>query len=105
MVALRLGAAFAPVRKAGKLPGECARAVYAKEYGEDVFEIQKDAVKPGSRVIIIDDLIATGGSAGAAGQLIKQCKATVVEYVFVMELDFLNGRKALDAPVYTLIHL
>ncbi|KAG2184731.1 hypothetical protein INT43_000644 [Umbelopsis isabellina] len=105
LVALRLGAAFAPVRKAGKLPGDCARAVYAKEYGEDVFEIQKDAVKAGSRVIVIDDLIATGGSAGAAGQLIKQCEATVVEYVFVMELDFLNGRKALDAPVYSLIHL
>ncbi|GAB5588281.1 adenine phosphoribosyltransferase [Umbelopsis nana] len=105
LIALRLGAAFAPVRKAGKLPGECAKAVYAKEYGEDVFEIQKSAIKPGTRVVIVDDLIATGGSAGAAGQLIKQCQATVVEYVFVMELDFLNGRKALDAPVYSLIHL
>jgi adenine phosphoribosyltransferase len=72
---------------------------------QDVFEIQKSGVKPGSRVVIVDDLIATGGSAGAAGQLIKKCDATVVEYVFVMELDFLNGRKSLDAPVYSLIHL
>lgn len=67
--------------------------------------MQKDAVKPGARVIIIDDLIATGGSAGAAGELVKKCGAITVEYVFVMELSFLNGAKALDAPVYSLIQL
>ncbi|KAI8081627.1 adenine phosphoribosyltransferase [Halteromyces radiatus] len=105
LVALRLGAAFVPVRKQGKLPGECVSAVYEKEYGQDIFELQKNAVKAGSRVIIIDDLIATGGSASAAGELVKKCGATTVEYVFVMELDFLNGAKKLDAPVYSLIHL
>lgn len=56
-------------------------------------------------MIVIDDLIATGGSAAAAGELIKKCKATTVEYVFVMELDFLHGAEVLDAPVYSLIHL
>ncbi|ORX42362.1 adenine phosphoribosyltransferase [Hesseltinella vesiculosa] len=105
LVALRLGAAFVPVRKQGKLPGECASAVYEKEYGQDVFEIQKSAVKPGARVIVIDDLIATGGSAAAAGELVKKCQATTVEYVFIMELDFLKGAEKLDAPVYSLIHL
>ncbi|KAI9316839.1 adenine phosphoribosyltransferase [Dichotomocladium elegans] len=105
MVALRLGAAFVPVRKQGKLPGECVSAVYEKEYGQDIFELQKDAIKSGARVIIIDDLIATGGSAGAAGELVRKCGATTVEYVFVMELAFLDGAKKLDAPVYSLIQL
>ncbi|CAO3633583.1 unnamed protein product [Mucor hiemalis] len=105
LVALRLGAAFVPVRKQGKLPGECAQATYVKEYGEDVFEIQKASLKEGARVIVIDDLIATGGSAAAAGELIQKCNAKTVEYVFVMELDFLEGSKKLDAPVYSLVHL
>ncbi|KAI9490253.1 adenine phosphoribosyltransferase [Zychaea mexicana] len=105
LVALRLGAAFVPVRKEGKLPGECASAVYEKEYGQDVFEMQKDAVKPNARVIVIDDLIATGGSAGAAGELVRKCGAKTVEYVFVMELEFLNGTQKLDAPTYSLIKL
>lgn len=72
---------------------------------QDVFELQKSAVKAGSRVVIVDDLIATGGSAAAAGELVKKCGATTVEYIFVMELSFLNGAKALDAPVYSLIQL
>ncbi|KAG0781416.1 hypothetical protein G6F62_003050 [Rhizopus arrhizus] len=105
LIALRLGAAFVPVRKQGKLPGECVQATYVKEYGEDVFELQKSSLKEGANVIIVDDLIATGGSAAAAGQLVKKCNAKTIEYVFVMELDFLNGSKALDAPVYSLIHL
>ncbi|KAI8987813.1 adenine phosphoribosyltransferase [Mycotypha africana] len=105
LVALRLGAAFIPVRKQGKLPGECVQATYVKEYGEDVFELQKNALKEGQRVIVIDDLIATGGSAAAAGELVKKCNAITVEYVFVMELDFLKGSQNLDAPVYSLIHL
>ncbi|KAG2202748.1 hypothetical protein INT47_004772 [Mucor saturninus] len=105
LVALRLGAAFVPVRKQGKLPGDCAQAIYKKEYGEDVFEIQRASLKEGARVIVIDDLIATGGSAAAAGELIKKCNAKTVEYVFVMELDFLHGADVLDAPVYSLIHL
>ncbi|KAI8380982.1 adenine phosphoribosyltransferase [Radiomyces spectabilis] len=105
LVALRLGAAFVPVRKQGKLPGECVSAVYEKEYGKDIFEMQVGAVKPGAKVIVIDDLIATGGSAGAAGELVRKCGGTTVEYVFVMELEFLNGAKKLDAPVYSLIKL
>ena len=105
LIALRLGAAFVPVRKQGKLPGECVQATYVKEYGEDVFELQKSSLKEGANVIIVDDLIATGGSAAAAGQLVKKCNAKTIEYVFVMELDFLNGSKALDAPVYSLIPL
>ncbi|KAG1448212.1 hypothetical protein G6F55_010748 [Rhizopus delemar] len=105
LIALRLGAAFVPVRKQGKLPGECVQATYVKEYGEDVFELQKSSLKEGANVVIVDDLIATGGSAAAAGQLVKKCNAKTIEYVFVMELDFLNGSKALDAPVYSLIHL
>lgn len=67
--------------------------------------MQKSALKEGQNVIVVDDLIATGGSAGAAGELIKKCGAKTVEYCFVMELDFLNGAKNLDAPVYSLIHL
>ncbi|KAI9307940.1 adenine phosphoribosyltransferase [Cunninghamella echinulata] len=105
LVALRLGAAFVPVRKQGKLPGECVSAVYEKEYGQDIFELQRGSIKENANVIIIDDLIATGGSASAAGELVKKCGAKTVEYVFVMELDFLNGAKKLDAPVYSLIHL
>jgi adenine phosphoribosyltransferase len=62
-------------------------------------------LKEGSRVIVVDDLIATGGSAFAAGELIKKCNAKTVEFIFVMELDFLEGSKTLDAPVYSLIHL
>ncbi|KAI7868507.1 adenine phosphoribosyltransferase [Spinellus fusiger] len=105
LVALRLGAGFVPVRKQGKLPGECVSAVYEKEYGQDIFELQKSAIRPGSNIIIIDDLIATGGSAGAAGELIRKCNAKTVEYVFIVELDFLEGSKKLDAPVYSVIHL
>lgn len=74
-------------------------------YLKDVFEIQKAALKEGQNVIVIDDLIATGGSAGAAGELVRKCGAKTIEYVFMMELDFLNGSKNLDAPVYSLIHL
>ncbi|KAK2466152.1 hypothetical protein APHAL10511_001794 [Amanita phalloides] len=72
VVAMRLNAAFAPVRKVGKLPGECVSATYQKEYGSDVFELQVDAIKPGQTVVIVDDLIATGGSAKAAGQLVTK---------------------------------
>jgi adenine phosphoribosyltransferase len=71
-----------------------------KEYGEDVFEMQKDALAPNSRVIVIDDLIATGGSAKAAGELVTKCGSKVVEYVFVVAIPFLKGAQQLDAPSY-----
>ncbi|KAL7271340.1 adenine phosphoribosyltransferase [Rhizina undulata] len=102
-LALRIGAGFVPVRKAGKLPGECVKVGYSKEYGTDFFEMQKDAIKPGQRVIVVDDIIATGGSAKAAGDLVKLLGGDLVEYIFILELDFLKGREKLDAPVYTLL--
>lgn len=102
-LALKLGAAFVPVRKAGKLPGDTVKVTYKKEYGEDVFEMQRDAIKAGQRVLIVDDIIATGGSAKAAEDLVKQVGGDVVEFIFMMELEFLKGRDLLSAPVYTLL--
>lgn len=102
-LALRLGAAFVPVRKEGKLPGPTETASYVKEYGEDFFQIQKDGVKPGQRVLIVDDIIATGGSAAAAGSLVRKLGGSLLGYVFILELDFLKGREKLDSPVYTLL--
>ncbi|CAI4047816.1 adenine phosphoribosyltransferase APT1 SKDI_13G1140 [Saccharomyces kudriavzevii IFO 1802] len=103
-LAMALGVGFVPVRKGGKLPGECARATYQKEYGSDVFEIQKNAIPAGSNIVIVDDIIATGGSAAAAGDLVEQVEANLLEYDFVMELDFLKGRDKLNAPVFTLLN-
>ncbi|KAH8596624.1 adenine phosphoribosyltransferase [Bisporella sp. PMI_857] len=102
-LALRLGAGFAPVRKAGKLPGPTAEASFEKEYGQDFFHIQKDAVKPGQKVLVVDDIIATGGSAAAAGKLVEQLGGTLIGYLFILELDFLKGRDKLTAPVETLL--
>ncbi|KAF2816635.1 adenine phosphoribosyltransferase, partial [Mytilinidion resinicola] len=102
-LAMRIGAGFAAVRKQGKLPGPCITAGYEKEYGQDFFQMQSDAIKPGQKVLVVDDLIATGGSAAAAGSLVKQLGGTLVGYVFILELDFLKGRDKLDAPVYTLL--
>ncbi|PWN46187.1 adenine phosphoribosyltransferase [Ceraceosorus guamensis] len=101
ILALRLGAAFVPVRKQGKLPGTCEQAVYAKEYGEDIFEAQAGSVPAGANVLVVDDLIATGGSAKAAGQLVTKLGAKVVEYLFIVEIPFLKGAEKLDAPAYS----
>jgi len=92
-----------PVRKAGKLPGETVKVEYKKEYGVDSFEMQKDSIKPGQRVVIVDDIIATGGSAAAAGELVEMLDGVLLEYIFILELDFLRGRDKLGAPVYTLL--
>ncbi|QSZ29637.1 hypothetical protein DSL72_004153 [Monilinia vaccinii-corymbosi] len=102
-LALRLGAGFAPVRKRGKLPGPTEEASYEKEYGQDHFQIQKDAIKPGQSVLVVDDIIATGGSAQAAGRLVEQLGGTCMGYLFILELDFLRGRDKLNAPVATLL--
>ncbi|KAK9466585.1 phosphoribosyltransferase-like protein [Lipomyces arxii] len=103
VLALQLGVAFVPVRKKGKLPGPIVEAEFQKEYGVDVFAMQADAITAGQKVVIVDDIIATGGSAKAAGDLVKKLGGEILEYVFLMELDFLHGRDMLDAPVYTLL--
>lgn len=143
-LALRLGAGFVPVRKEGKLPGECVTVGYEKEYGSDNFQMQADGIKKGARVLIVDDIIATGeflivtfygddvalfvafdlerlatsslfpngpltnslttgGTAAAAGSLVKQLGGQLMGYLFILELDFLKGRDKLDAPVFTLL--
>ncbi|KAI9594228.1 adenine phosphoribosyltransferase [Syncephalis fuscata] len=103
MLACQLGAAFVPVRKRGKLPGTCFSAEYTKEYGVDIFEMQDDAIQPGQNVIVIDDLIATGGSASAAGELVKKSGGHIHSFLFIIELAFLEGAKQLDAPVYSMV--
>lgn len=103
-VAYELGVGFVPIRKKGKLPWQCQSAAYQLEYGEAVAEMHADALKPGERVVLIDDLLATGGTAAAAIKLIENIGATLVEAQFLIELGFLNGRKNLgSAPIRTLL--
>jgi adenine phosphoribosyltransferase len=90
-VAYKLGAGFVPVRKAGKLPHEIEREEYELEYGSDLLEIHRDAVGPGDRVVILDDVIATGGTAVATIRLVERLGATVVGLGFIIELAFLEG--------------
>ena len=94
-VAYALGAGFVPVRKPGKLPADTLAASYELEYGTDTLEIHKDAIEPGERVLIVDDLIATGGTAQAVAQMVEQMGGTVVGLAFLVELDFLKGREKL----------
>ncbi|KAJ5121156.1 uncharacterized protein N7515_009117 [Penicillium bovifimosum] len=102
-LALRLGASFVPVRKQGKLPGPCETQGYEKEYGQDFFQMQADSIKPGQKVLVIDDIIATGGSAKAGGELIQKMGGDLLGFIFILELEFLHGRDKLPAPVYTLL--
>lgn len=104
-MAYRLNAGFIPVRKQKKLPGETVSHTYDLEYGTDTLEIHKDAIQPGQRVLIVDDLLATGGTAEAAATLASKLGANICGLSFVVELDFLNGRKRL-APyeVFSLLH-
>jgi adenine phosphoribosyltransferase len=94
-VAHALGLGFVPVRKKGKLPYLCQSAPYTLEYGESVVEMHTDALSPGERVVLIDDLLATGGTAAAAIILIEKMGAVLLEAQFLIELNFLNGRKNL----------
>jgi len=94
-LAYHLGAGFVPVRKPRKLPAECASISYDLEYGQDTLQIHRDAVGDGHRVIIADDLLATGGTAKAVCNLVEQLGGTVVGLVFVVELEFLPGREKL----------
>ncbi|WWC67553.1 adenine phosphoribosyltransferase [Kwoniella pini CBS 10737] len=103
IISMRLGCSFVPIRKGGKLPGLVEVVKYEKEYGIDEFEIQSDAIKPGQNVIVIDDLIATGGSAHAAGELIKKSGGKTLEYVFIVGLPFLKGHEKLDAKSYWIV--
>lgn len=103
-LALALGAAFIPVRKPGKLPFQTRRYDYDLEYGSDSLEIHTDAVPPGTRVLLIDDLLATGGTIDACLQLARQSDAEIVGCGFLVELTFLNGRSRLAPhPVVSLI--
>lgn len=95
-VAYRFGAGFVPVRKAGKLPGETEAEEYDLEYGTDRLEIHRDAVSPGDRVLIVDDVIATGGTVAATIRLVEKLGASVVGLAFVIELAFLRGREKLE---------
>ena len=96
LVADRLGLGFVPVRKPGKLPARTRKASYALEYGTDSLEIHDDALQPGESVLIVDDVIATGGTARAAAELVEGLGARVSAYLFLIELAFLNGRAKLE---------
>ena len=102
-LAHEIGCGFGMVRKKGKLPGETLSYEYDLEYGSDVIEIQPDLVKPGSRIVLVDDLLATGGTMSAAETLIKQSGAEVVASFCIIELDGLNGRDKLQAPFEALL--
>lgn len=95
-VAQILGAGFVPVRKEGKLPWTTRSMAYTLEYGESVVEIHEDAIKPGEKILLVDDLLATGGTAAAAIKLLKALDADIVAVSFLIELAGLNGREALD---------
>lgn len=95
-LAMKLGVGFVPVRKPGKLPWKTNRIEYVLEYGTDAVEIHQDAVHPGERVLMIDDLLATGGTMGAACKLVEACGGVVAACGVVIELTFLNGRERLE---------
>jgi adenine phosphoribosyltransferase len=104
MLAEKLDVGFIPVRKPGKLPAETVKEKYSLEYGEDAIEMHKDAIKPGDKVLIHDDLLATGGTARATANLVKKLQGEVVQLSFIIELSFLKGREKLkEYDVRTLI--
>ena len=105
-LAERLNAGFVPIRKKGKLPGKTISYNYALEYGVDTIQLHEGAIPAGARVLIVDDLLATGGTAAAAAELVQQAGGVVVGYGFMIELDFLEGRKMLSPtiPVESLLH-
>jgi adenine phosphoribosyltransferase len=106
-LAYRLGAGFVPARKPGKLPWDTTSVTYDLEYGTDTLEVHADGVGPGDVVLIVDDVLATGGTAGAKAQLVAGEGAKVAGFAFLIELDFLNGREKLPegAKVVSLIHV
>jgi adenine phosphoribosyltransferase len=105
-ISLRLGIPFVAVRKKGKLPGETIAAEYALEYGNSHLELQADAVRPGERVLIVDDLLATGGTAAATASLVEELGGTVAGLQVLVELEALSGRDAVDShSVFALLTL
>lgn len=103
-LAIELGVGFVPIRKPGKLPREKISVSYELEYGTDEIEIHKDALKPGEKIIIVDDLLATGGTVSAAIKAAETLQADIVGLAFLIELNFLNGRQKLkNLPIHTLI--
>jgi len=105
MVAYRLNAGFVPVRKPKKLPAETTKVSYSLEYGQDSLEMHRDAITPGQEVLIIDDLLATGGTAAAVAQLVESQGGRVAGLGFLLELDFLKGREKLSKyKVHSLLH-
>ena len=102
-LALKLGCGFIMIRKRGKLPGPTIGLNYALEYGEDRVEVQADAVHPGQRVVVVDDLLATGGTMAAGISLLRQVGAVVPAVATLIELTFLNGRARLDVPCDALV--
>ena len=104
-LAHRLNAGFVPVRKPKKLPAETVKWTYELEYGQDTLEIHKDAIEPGQCVLIVDDLLATGGTATATAELAKSLGADICGLAFVVELDFLHGREKLaNYDVFSVLH-
>lgn len=104
VLAYKLGAGFVPVRKKGKLPWKTNSVTYELEYGTDTLEIHHDAIEPGGRVLIVDDLLATGGTIKAVTELVKQLNAKIVGIAFLIELAFLKGRERLKGfPLHSLI--
>ena len=103
-LAYKLGIGFIPVRKRGKLPAEINFVEYDLEYGTDRLEIHQDAIEPGSRVLVVDDLMATGGTAAATAQLLQQAGCEIVGFAFIIELKDLGGRQKLpDVPIVALV--
>lgn len=102
-VAYALGCGFTMVRKRAKLPGETLAYTYQLEYGTDTIEVQADAARPGQRVVVIDDLLATGGTLAAAVTLLRKLDAEVVGAACIVELTFLRGRSRLDVPFHSLV--
>jgi len=103
-VALTLGVGFVPVRKVGKLPRETHQVSYALEYGEATLEVHRDAISPGERVLLVDDVLATGGTVAATRELVESCGGTVTGVAVLMELSFLPGRETIgDLPLHSLL--
>lgn len=102
--AIKLQTGFVPIRKKGKLPFQTYEQSYSLEYGSNTVAIHTDAIQPGARVLLVDDLLATGGTAAAAAQLLQKCGANILEMCFAIELNFLDGRKKLGSfPIRSLV--